>query len=106
MKRKLRMILLAMVLGLVFVGPQCAISAELLWANVIVNRAIQTNTIVQAVLTEANGVFSNKLFNIRNDKQDAMLAVLLTAISLNKQVRIAFYDGSPATLTLVGTIAQ
>ena len=106
MKRNLQVILLAMVLGFVFAGPQCAMSADLLWANVTVNRALQTQSKVQAVLTDAGGVFTNKLFDITNEKQDAMLAVLLTAISLNKQVRIAFYLGSPANIVLVGTIAQ
>ena len=80
------------------------LSAELLWANVTVNRVLQTTGTAQARLTEVNSVFNNKLFNMRNDKQNAMVAILLAALALNKDVRIAFYDGSPAEIVVVGVI--
>jgi hypothetical protein len=106
MKKKLMVLTLAMVLGLAFAGPQCAVSADLLWANTTIDRVLQTAAAAQVRLTDVDGVFTSKLFNISNDRQNAMLAILLTAMSLDKQVRVAFYDGNPATIILVGTIQQ
>ena len=93
-------------LGLIFMAPQQANCSGLLWTNVTINRIIQTETNVQVRPTEVGVAdpFSNKLFNISNEKQNAMLAILLTAMSLDKNVRIAFYDGTPALIILVGTI--
>ena len=108
MKTKTLLLTGLFLVGLVLMIPQSAISQELLWANVEVNRILQTSAHAQTRLTEVgvSNPFENKLFNISNDKQDAMLAILLTADSMGKNVRIAFYDGNPATIILVGTISD
>lgn len=96
---------LALLVGLgTMTTPNRAVAADLLWANVTIDRVLQTAGPAQVRLTDVGGVFSNKLFNISNDKQNAMVAVLLAALALGKDVRIAFNDGSPAVIVLVGVI--
>jgi hypothetical protein len=96
MKKRLTVLVMVLCLGMAFMIPQSAISADLLWADTNVVRIAQTSTKVQVVLDHVSGVFEGKLFNISNEKQNAMLAVLLTAMTMKKVVRIAFYDGTPA----------
>ena len=89
-------------LGLVLIAPQSAVSQDTLWADTTIDRINQTQSIIQVRLSDIGGQFSKKLFNIDHNRQEAQLAILLTALSLDKSVRIAFHDGNPATIILVG----
>jgi hypothetical protein len=100
MKNKLVFGLLVFFFGLATLAPNHLSAA--VWADANVDRVLQGTTMVQTRLTDVNGTFTSKLFKIDNEKTSAMLAILLTAYSLEKTVRIAFNDGDPASIILVG----
>lgn len=104
MKTKVLILSMFLFFGLSFLSLKHANAQELLWANCNVDRVLQSSSACQVRLTEVNGVFENRLFAFDNEKVNAQLAIFLTAISLNKQVRIAFSDGPPYIIELVGII--
>ena len=79
-------------------------NAETLWATCTIDLVNHTATVPSVRLTEINNVFQNKLFRITNQSNKQQLAIILTALSLGKEIRIAFQDGNPAHIELVGIV--
>jgi hypothetical protein len=103
--KKVASLALASIAWITLLGSGVANSATF-WANATVESVLQSETYVSCRLTEENNVFINKLFRIENQRQNAMLAVLLSAKALNVPVRIFFEDGSPAIIKIAGLVTQ
>ncbi len=90
--------------GLLFLGTPKADAQEIVWAWVNVTQVNMTPTALTIRATEEDGVFTNKQFRIdpANPSKNAYLAVILTAISLDSTMRVGFYEGTPATLHVIG----
>ena len=97
MKLKLMTVLLfVMVVSLSFVEYSNA--ADPIPAIVNVDRIIQREDIAMVRMTEIDEVFSNKLFYLPAVVEKQQMAIILTAISLDKPLYIEFYEGDPARI--------
>lgn len=95
-----------LLLVLSFLAPAIASSEETLWAEVSIDEIYyNANGWCTVRLTEVSNVFEYKLFRAKNENSKAILAIFLTAQSMQKNVRIAFYDGEPASqIILAGMV--
>ncbi len=88
------------VLGLVFVAPPANSYAADVLADCTIVAVVQNTAVSRVRLTDTGGAFTDKNFAIAAGKENQMLAIFLTALSLEKEVRIA-YDDTNDTITRV-----
>jgi hypothetical protein len=99
--KKLMVMGMFLLVALAVVAPQIGNAADLLWADFTINKVYQLTGKVQLRLDYVDGTFTNKLFETSSEKQGAILAVVLTALSLDKQVRVGFYEGATPTAAAI-----
>lgn len=104
MKKSISLIILVLLTVTVLVTTTGKAEAQVV-SNVVTNvvRIAQTDTVTVVRLKEVNGAFEKNV-NITNNFRNQQLAILLSAMSLNKPVRVFFNDQvgqNPATLISV-----
>jgi hypothetical protein len=105
MKGKLLVLVGLLFLGLVLMTPHSVNAEERVFATVSLIRILQAPAQTSIWVDEVDGVFQNTRMYIFDDhpKRKEMLAILLTAISLDKNLRIGFYSSNNEIASL-GTI--
>lgn len=103
MKIKALFVVGLFILGLMFIAPQASESQELLYANTTIDRINHNSSFALLFMSEVNGVFTNKRFRFENQEvENMMMAIALTAASMDKTIRVGFYDGNPARVVVFG----
>ncbi len=106
MRKKIIYLALVVFLGTMLYNPSYAgAQSPDTWAIVEVVRVIQSPTRAQVRFTEVDGVFTNKIFNIHEENAKEHLAILLTALSLNRMLYIGF-ENATSTLTNVSVYRE
>ena len=103
MRFKIAIIALMLTVGTIFSFSQDARSADVIWANVTIDKVYyHKDGRCEVRFSEVDNIFTNKAFMADGENSKAILAVILTAESLDKVLRVAFYDGTPATIIMAG----
>ena len=86
MKNKWIIFGILLAIGMVFGGPQNAQADT--WATCSINQVGQDLDVVTLRLTDNGAVFTDKWFKLRASSSKNMLAIALTALSLEKDVSV------------------
>lgn len=106
MKTNFMGIMGAVILATLILASPIIVSAQQgpFFSDVIINRVAQSDTLTEVRASHVNATnFQNTRFVITNANKNAQLAILLTAVSTGKPVRIGYTVGNPQPNTIVLT---